>query len=298
MTNEISAQAIESLKREAKRARRTDPSRTHTQHLNALAADRFGVRDYHELVKRASAPPVRLGLVVSMELAGLGTGKTTILLNLAGFLATQRCGAAPYRVVLVDCDHDSMSGLLDNRPPHVPALPFDLTSLPLTEFVRQSDEFRRKYDFILFDAPAVLEPEVVTGTLADIVLMPTNMIASGWHTLLERQFVARPNQALTAQFYMFGARTLPGTEAIVLERINHLINTAPHLAGRIQVLPICIPEHPAVSNATQHGAAAFDIDHPAQSFLNGIGQLGQVCIQAKATVLRADHHPHSPPKED
>lgn len=46
---------LAALKRAAKKASKTDLSLSHTQHLDRLSRERFGVRNYHELQKRVQS---------------------------------------------------------------------------------------------------------------------------------------------------------------------------------------------------------------------------------------------------
>lgn len=50
---------FDALKRDAKKARRADPTLTHAQHLDRLSQERHGARDFHDLRKRVAAASTR-----------------------------------------------------------------------------------------------------------------------------------------------------------------------------------------------------------------------------------------------
>lgn len=288
---EITPVAIESLKRDAKRARKSDPSLTHAQHLDALAAQKFGVRGYHELLQRAksarqAAPACR---VIAMGTTGMGTGKTSILLNLAGYLAGLGGASKPFRVLLVDCDGDlspapaSAFNWLAGRAPSSQALPFALKFIPLRELEAAVDALKREYDFVLVDVPPS-GSEALMGRLADTVLLPANTGLGGRTTYLGRRLSLWPTDRLTARFVLFGARVPPRTKTTVGGALKELAEVAAPghpLLSRIELSPIVLLEHTAVAEANSHGQLVAEVRHPPGDFLTGIEQLARLCAGAE-----------------
>lgn len=279
---QINALAIESLKRDAKLARRRDPSLTHAQHLNALAAQRFGVRNYHELLQRVGTEVPSQhsrGRIVVIGSTGMGTGKSTILLNLAAQLARLGGAAGSNRVLLVDLDQGpaSAASWQLGRASEAAALPFTLKRLTLPEFAAQVESLRGNFDFVLVDLPPN-GAESIVGPMADIVLLPTNATAAGKSRAVKWRLAAWPSEGLSARFFLFGARA--GTQDRVMESVREIAAGPLPLSTPLQVLSVCLPEHRAIALANSRGELVTEMARPPAAFLDGIAELVNICAGA------------------
>ena len=124
----------------------------------------------NQLIKWTERPRLRYGRVVAVGNLKGGTGKSTVVVNLACALA-----AAGKTTAILDTDPQSTAA----RWAELEKLPVDCYAAPLEEldaigsWIADSEELRFKHDILVVDLPSVVVPALGAAfMLADIIVVP------------------------------------------------------------------------------------------------------------------------------